>query len=180
MKRNYRNGVLFYLALKSRKFAILGDSGIHSSASQRFLAWHQTRNATPLLPEGDFVTGLNKGIRMAGEALQKKFPYQKHDATELSDDIVLERIEDWIMIIALNTKRCKLNTSQNNFQFPISNFQFPRQIVIAFPFLFFVLDPSIDNSCGWFSRSVKYAGNGYTGTLSQQEQISLGTEVGCF
>ncbi len=82
-----RNGVLFYLAMKSRKFAILGDSGIHSSVHKDF--WHDIKlEMQHHFTEGDFVTGLNKGIRMAGEALQKKFPYRKDDANELPDDIM--------------------------------------------------------------------------------------------
>jgi len=82
-----RNGVLFYLALKSRKFAILGDSGIHSTVHKDF--WHDIKlEMQNHFTEGDFVTGLNKGIRMAGEALKKNFPRQEDDANELSDDIV--------------------------------------------------------------------------------------------
>jgi uncharacterized membrane protein len=82
-----RNGVLFYLAMKSRKFAILGDSGIHSSVHKDF--WHDIKlEMEHHFTEGDFVTGLNKGIRLAGEALQKKFPYQKDDSNELPDDIM--------------------------------------------------------------------------------------------
>jgi len=81
-----RNGVLFYLAMKSRKFAILGDTGIHSSVHKDF--WHEIKlEMQNHFTEGDFVTGLNKGIRMAGEALQKKFPYRKDDKNELPDDI---------------------------------------------------------------------------------------------
>lgn len=82
-----RNGVLFYLAFKSRKFAILGDSGIHSTVHKDF--WHDIKlEMQHHFTEGDFVTGLSKGIKMAGEALKKNFPYQKDDKNELSDDIV--------------------------------------------------------------------------------------------
>jgi uncharacterized membrane protein len=82
-----RNGVLFYLAMKSRKFAILGDSGIHSSVHKDF--WHDIKlEMQHHFTEGDFVTGLNKGIKMAGEALNKKFPYRKDDTNELPDDIM--------------------------------------------------------------------------------------------
>jgi len=82
-----RNGVLFYLALKSRKFAILGDSGINAVVHKDF--WHDIKHEMEHhFTVGDFVTGLNKGIKMAGEALQKNFPYQKDDTNELSDDIV--------------------------------------------------------------------------------------------
>ena len=82
-----RNGVLFYLAFKSRKFAILGDTGIHSTVHKDF--WHDIKlEMQNHFTEGDFVTGLTKGIKMAGEALQKNFPYQANDMNELSDDIV--------------------------------------------------------------------------------------------
>jgi len=82
-----RNGVLFYLAMKSRKFAILGDEGIHTSVHKDF--WHDIKlEMEHHFTEGDFVAGLNKGIRMAGKALQEKFPFQKDDSNELPDDIV--------------------------------------------------------------------------------------------
>ena len=83
----HRNGVLFYLAFTSRQFAILGDSGIHSTVHKDF--WHDIKHEMQHhFTEGDFVTGLNKGIRMAGEALKKNFPHQKNDMNELPDDIV--------------------------------------------------------------------------------------------
>jgi len=82
-----RNGVLFYLAFESRKFAILGDSGIHSTVHKDF--WHDIKlEMQNHFTEGDFVTGLSKGIKMAGEALQKNFPHRLDDKNELSDDIV--------------------------------------------------------------------------------------------
>ena len=82
-----RNGVLFYLAVKSRKFAILGDSGIHSSVHKDF--WHEIKlEMQNFFTAGDFVTGLNKGIRMAGEALKKNIPHLEEDENELLDDIV--------------------------------------------------------------------------------------------
>src|SRR5438067_303637 len=52
----HRNGVLFYLALKSRKFAILGDSGIHSTVHKDF--WHDIKlEMQHHFTAGDFVTG---------------------------------------------------------------------------------------------------------------------------
>jgi uncharacterized membrane protein len=82
-----RNGVLFYLAFKARKFAILGDAGIHSSVHKDF--WHDIKmEMQNHFTGGDFVSGLNKGIRMAGEALKKNFPHQDDDRNELPDDIV--------------------------------------------------------------------------------------------
>src|SRR4051812_2768984 len=64
-----RNGVLFYLALKSQKFAILGDAGIHTKVQQDF--WnHIKEEMQQHFVKGDFVNGLTVGIKKAGEALK--------------------------------------------------------------------------------------------------------------
>jgi uncharacterized membrane protein len=81
-----RNGVLFYLALNHKKFAILGDTGINSVVPENF--WNDTKEA--MLPHfviGDFAEGLSKGIQMAGEKLKQYFSYQKDDINELDDEI---------------------------------------------------------------------------------------------
>ncbi len=86
-KTAQRNGVLFYLALDSRQFAILGDAGINSKVAPDF--WYEIKLAMQNhFTEGDFVHGLCNGVGMTGEALQKHFPYQKDDKNELSNEIV--------------------------------------------------------------------------------------------
>ncbi|MFC2175619.1 TPM domain-containing protein [Bacteroidota bacterium] len=88
-KTELRNGVLFYLAIKDRKFAILGDAGINSKVEKDF--WNQIKEAMKLeFVKGDFTNGLQMGIRMTGEALAAHFPYQKDDLNELSDDIIVK------------------------------------------------------------------------------------------
>jgi uncharacterized membrane protein len=82
-----RNGVLFYLAVKSRKFAILGDAGINTKVPADF--WEQIKSEMQKhFIAGEFSQGLIQGISMAGDALQKYFPFLKDDKNELSDDIV--------------------------------------------------------------------------------------------
>jgi uncharacterized membrane protein len=83
-----RNGVLFYLAMKSQKFAILGDAGINEKVGNDF--WNEIkRTMLHHFSTGQFTEGLDKGIRMAGEALSKHFPYKGgDDVNELSDEIV--------------------------------------------------------------------------------------------
>jgi uncharacterized membrane protein len=82
-----RNGVLFYLAMKSHKFAILGDAGINSKVHKDF--WFDIKLAMQNhFTAGDFAEGLSKGIRMAGEALSKHFPYMGGDVNELPDEII--------------------------------------------------------------------------------------------
>lgn len=85
-KTEQRNGVLFYLALKNRKFAILGDAGINSVVPENF--WDEIRDIMlNHFRENNFVDGLVEGITLAGQQLKKHFPYQKDDVNELSDEI---------------------------------------------------------------------------------------------
>ncbi|MEZ5071874.1 MAG: TPM domain-containing protein [Bacteroidales bacterium] len=81
-----RNGVLFYLAVKDRKFAILGDAGINAVIPEGF--WDEIKEGmSGRFGEGKYCEGLCDGIRKAGQALQEHFPYQKDDKNELSDEI---------------------------------------------------------------------------------------------
>jgi uncharacterized membrane protein len=85
-KTEQRNGVLFYLAVHDRKFAILGDAGINKLVPLNF--WDVIKETMlSYFKEGKFVDGLSKGILMAGEQLKANFPFQKEDVNELSDEI---------------------------------------------------------------------------------------------
>jgi len=85
-KTEQRNGVLFYLAVKDHKFAILGDAGINAVTPEDF--WDQIKEQMlESFKEGAFTNGLKEGILMAGEALKSHFPYQDDDVNELSDEI---------------------------------------------------------------------------------------------
>ncbi len=81
-----RNGVLIYLAVESKEFAILGDVGINQKVPEGF--WDSTSLIMlEQFKKGDFVGGLIAGIKEAGLQLKAHFPYQKGDINELSDDI---------------------------------------------------------------------------------------------
>jgi len=85
-KTEQRNGVLFYLAVKDHKFAILGDAGINAVTADDF--WDVIKEKMlSRFKEGEFATGLQEGILMAGQALKEHFPYQDDDVNELSDEI---------------------------------------------------------------------------------------------
>ena len=85
-KTEQRNGVLFYLAVKQRKFAILGDAGINAVTSDDF--WDAIKEKMLVsFGEGNFAIGLQEGVLMAGKQLKEHFPYQDDDVNELSDDI---------------------------------------------------------------------------------------------
>jgi len=85
-KTDHRNGVLIYLAINDRKFAVIGDGGINAVVEEHF--WEDVKL---LLSEhfkrGDFAVGLSKAIERTGVKLKKHFPYQTEDVNELSDDI---------------------------------------------------------------------------------------------
>lgn len=86
-----RNGVLFYLAHGSHKFAILGDVGIDKVVPVNF--WEGIRDSMrQYFLQEDFAGGLQMGIREAGNQLKKFFPYHQDDINELSDDISTDPI----------------------------------------------------------------------------------------
>ena len=85
-----RNGVLFYLAVKDRKFAIIGDSGINSKVQTGF--WDEISELLRKnFKEGKFTDGLSQGIIMAGEQLKTHFPYQEDDVNELPEQISFDK-----------------------------------------------------------------------------------------
>jgi uncharacterized membrane protein len=82
-----RNGILFFVVPSRKRFAIIGDAGIHAEVGQKF--WD--RLATVLREEfgkGEFTSGLLKSIREAGEELSAHFPHDpESDVNELPDDV---------------------------------------------------------------------------------------------
>lgn len=81
-----KNGVLFYLAYQSKKFAIIGDQGIHEKVSQQF--WDAEKEVLlHYFKEGNHAAGLIKAIGDAGQKLKSHFPFQSNDTNELSNDI---------------------------------------------------------------------------------------------
>lgn len=80
------NGVLIYVAIDDKKFAICGDKGINERVPADF--WESTKNLMAThFKKGDFKQGLVDGILKAGEQLQTYFPYQDDDKNELPDTI---------------------------------------------------------------------------------------------
>jgi uncharacterized membrane protein len=91
-KTKMRNGVLIYLAIKNRQFAILGDAGINRVVPDNF--WDTTKSAMEnLFKNSEFARGLIMGITMAGEQMKKHFPYQQDDMNELSNEMTFDAHE---------------------------------------------------------------------------------------
>lgn len=85
-KTRLRNGILFYLAVKDRAFAVCGDQGIHEKVQAEF--WETIKNEMQEeFAASKFTEGLCDGIRKAGEKLKQYFPLEAGDTNELSDEI---------------------------------------------------------------------------------------------
>jgi len=81
-----RNGVLIYLSINDRKFAIIGDAGINKVVPEGF--WNDNKEMMiSHFKKGEFAIGLINGIEKAGEQLKQYFPHQDNDVNELSDEI---------------------------------------------------------------------------------------------
>jgi uncharacterized membrane protein len=91
-KTKLRNGILFYVAVIDRKFAIIGDAGINEKVPAGF--WDGIRETmTEYFKKNKISEGLTEGIRLAGEQLKTHFPYQDDDVDELSNEISYGEIE---------------------------------------------------------------------------------------
>jgi uncharacterized membrane protein len=85
-KTDLRNGVLIYLSIENRTFAIIGDTGINAVVAENF--WESTKQLMiNHFREGRFSEGLIEGIARAGQQLKKHFPHKATDINELSDDL---------------------------------------------------------------------------------------------
>jgi uncharacterized membrane protein len=87
-----RNGVLFYLAVSDRKFAIIGDAGINAKVIAGF--WNDISDLLmKQFKEGKFTEGLSEGILLAGKQLQTHFPCKEDDINELPDEISFDKLK---------------------------------------------------------------------------------------
>jgi uncharacterized membrane protein len=86
-KTTFRNGVLFYVAIKSHHFAVIGDGGINALVPTDF--WDDVKNLVLTeFKDGRYAEGLAKGIERAGQQLKSYFPFeQKGDTNELDDSV---------------------------------------------------------------------------------------------
>ena len=86
VKTQERSGVLFYLAVKPHKFAIIGDVGINARVDQDF--WEKIKEHMLVhFKQGAFAKGLTEAIEASGKELKKHFPWQKDDVNELPNEI---------------------------------------------------------------------------------------------
>ncbi|MGE9617161.1 MAG: TPM domain-containing protein [Solitalea-like symbiont of Acarus siro] len=88
-KTDNRNGVLIYLAAKSRKLAIIADKGINNLVD--VATWNRIKDdMIEKIKAAGLVIGIIKGIENAGKVLCIHFPKTESNINELSDDVHIE------------------------------------------------------------------------------------------
>ena len=81
-----QNGVLIYIAVIDRTFAIYGDKGINQVVQSDF--WDCTKDTMQHhFLKGEFKEGIVAGVLNAGEQLARFFPWDQTDRDELSNEI---------------------------------------------------------------------------------------------
>jgi uncharacterized membrane protein YgcG len=84
-----RNGVLVFLSLPSRSFAIVGDEGIDRVTPMDY--WESLRDTLAgRFAAGSYCEGLLEVLERVESVLVEHFPYEKADVDELPDDISFE------------------------------------------------------------------------------------------
>jgi len=85
-KTDARNGVLFYLAIADKAFAIIGDKGIDDVVPKGF--WDSIKDKViTQFKQNAYAQGLKLGIIATGEKLKQYFPLKADDKNELPDNI---------------------------------------------------------------------------------------------
>ena len=84
-----RNGVLVFLSLPSRRFAIVGDQGIDRVTPADY--WDRLRDTlSERFAAGSYCEGLLEILDRVESVLVEHFPYEKGDVDELPDEISYE------------------------------------------------------------------------------------------
>jgi len=82
-----RNGILIFVLPRARKFAVIGDEGIHQKCGDEF--WQQlVEKMRAHFQKGNFTDALVEAVEEAGRVLARYFPKTSGAQNELSDEIV--------------------------------------------------------------------------------------------
>lgn len=85
-KTREQNGVLIFVAPRARRFAVIGDAGIHKQCGPEF--WRLLADEmSGCFKQGKFTEGLVLGVTKAGELLTAHFPHRRDDQNELPDGL---------------------------------------------------------------------------------------------
>jgi uncharacterized membrane protein len=68
-----KNGVLIFVAPRSKKFAVIGDEAVHAKCGDAF--WRELADAmSSYFRNADFSGGIAHGVQKAGDLLAEHFP----------------------------------------------------------------------------------------------------------
>ena len=85
-KAKQRNGVLLYVAVGDRKFAVVGDQAVHDLATQAL--WDEVaRGLGDAFRTGAYRDGLIGAVRKVGDVLASHFPPTAGDSHPVSNQI---------------------------------------------------------------------------------------------
>ncbi len=85
-KAGEKNGVLIFVAPRARKFAVIGDAGVHQRCGDAF--WSAlAAEMTGHFKKGAFTEGLIHAINKAGELLAEHFPRKPGDDRKRPDGL---------------------------------------------------------------------------------------------
>jgi uncharacterized membrane protein len=83
----HRNGVLLFVAPRLRRFAVVGDVGIHGHATPAF--WNDlVDDLGTAFRAGEMTGGIERAVALIGERLAQHFPPDPDDRNELPDEVV--------------------------------------------------------------------------------------------
>jgi uncharacterized membrane protein len=82
-----RNGVLIFVVPRARKFAVIGDEGVHQKCGDQF--WQQlVERMRAHFQKENFTDALVEAIEEAGKLLATHFPKEASPRNELPDEII--------------------------------------------------------------------------------------------
>lgn len=85
-----KNGVLIYLAVHDRSFAVVADTGLEGKFEGAF--WDGVRDRMgKAFSEDKFGEGISGAVKDIGDKMSAAFPHTAADKSNLSDDISMGR-----------------------------------------------------------------------------------------
>jgi len=145
-----KSGVMFYVSVEDRRFAILGDDGINEKVPGGF--WDSVKDAVlAKFRQKQFAIGLAGGINMAGEKLAEYFPFER--ATGMN---CLTRYP-----------------MKNNFGFRIADFGLKKKILFLLSVLVAVTAAALQAEPAYPQAQEKYV-NDFAGILTSTDRATIG------
>jgi uncharacterized membrane protein len=87
-RTRHRNAVLLFIAPRLRRFAVVGDVGIHGHVTPAF--WNDLADdLAAAFRAGERTVGLERAVALIGERLAQHFPPELDDRNELPDVVVV-------------------------------------------------------------------------------------------